>query len=138
MELASFAIFARTGSPKRPTRSLCNDSLSSRSALALTSSRAAAYKSAFSCASFLARRTKDCKSSIASYRSNMFNGRFKCLRRVIKAFSVLRRAPSSSKAFNFFSRNLNTIREWLRKKKKHTGIKVTSTVWLTRKGQKHY
>ena len=83
MEVASFATFARTGSPKRPTSSICNDSLSSRSALALTSSRVAAYVSAFSCASFLARRTKDCNSSTASYRSNMF----RCLRRVINECS---------------------------------------------------
>ena len=116
MEVASFATFARTGSPKGPISSLCNDSLSSRSALALTSSRVAAYVSAFSRASFLARRTRDCNSSTASYRSNMFNGRFRCLRRVINASSVLLRALSSSEAFNFFSR------VWIR-----------STGWETRK-----
>lgn len=58
MALASLAILARTGPPKRLTRCLCNDSLSSWSTLALMSSRATTYMSAFSCASFLARRTK--------------------------------------------------------------------------------
>ena len=137
MEVASFATFARTGSPKRPLSSLCNDSFSSRSALALTSSRVAAYVSAFSCASFLARRTKDCNSSTASYRWNMFNGRFRCLRRVINASSVLLRALSSSKAFNFLSRVWIRSTRWETRKNTRDGMENASDVRLTRTEPRH-
>ena len=135
MEVVSYAILAQTGSPKRPTSSLSNNSLSSRSALALSSSRAAAYMSAFSYASFLARRTKDCSSSTSSYQSNMFNRRFRCLRRVINASSVLLYVLSSSKAFNS-SQGFEYDR-LAEKQEKHRGMKNTADVRLTRTEPEH-
>ena len=99
--VASLATLARTGSPNNPRKRW-----SKASVLALISSRAAAYSSAFLWLSFLARRTRDCTRSRASYLSNIAVGRLICRRKAARAESELSKVFSCSNDLILSSRIL--------------------------------
>ena len=139
MEVASFATFARTGSSKRPTNSLFSDSLSSRSALALTSSRVVAYVTAFSTSHMPHSWRDEPKTATA----RLFRIDQTCLTGGLGVYGELSTPPPCSCALSrpsklsTFLKGLNTI-DRLRNKKKHRGRNENaSDVLLTKTEPRH-